>query len=168
MRRMIIALTVILTLSIVSSSTMAKNNTISFTGTFSSTVVGLEYERRLGSFGLGAEASFIQNPAFLMPTATSNFIMRANALVRYYLDFVPIVKPYITLAPGAYMAFVPSSEAPAMYTFFDMHASLGAQFAIGSLRLAAEAGYEFFLVPAVAEVHPIGNFFAKGAVGWRF
>lgn len=66
------ALTLILATALIlasSASSMAKDNVISLTGAYSSTILGLEYERRFGDFAVGLETSMIVNRSMLVATA---------------------------------------------------------------------------------------------------
>lgn len=163
MKRILIALlavTVILTLSV---SAMAKNNTLSLTGTYGSTIFGLEYETRFGNFGIGLDTGFFLGAH----PAETPFAMRINGLLRYYFNLSPMFKPYINLAPGVWMVFPVTPEALPVVSYFDMHATAGLEFTPGNFRIAAEAGYEFFVLPSTA-AGVAGWFFFKGAVGYRF
>lgn len=167
MRKRILAAAVILFLLSFAPAVMATGNTLSLTGSYGSTLVGLEYEKRLGNFGLGLELSTFNSKAFY--SAVSPLPIRANVLLRYYFDLFPRLKPYISLAPGALLVIYPPEPASISANIaFNMHATAGIEITPGNLRLAAEAGYEFvtvFLYPSPASE---GWFFAKGSIGFRF
>jgi hypothetical protein len=163
------AITAVLLLLLVCSqaASASGSNTLSLTGSYGSTLVGLEYEKRLGDFGLGLELSVLYSKPFT--SAGEPFPLRVNALMRYYFDLLPNLKPYITLAPGALFVFYPVEPAALNADIaFNMHATAGVEFTPGSLRFALEAGYEFvtvFLYPAPASE---GWFFLKGGAGITF
>ncbi len=161
----VLAMTMVLALSVVS---MAKNNTISLTANWGTTIIGLEYERRLGNFGLGLEANMFLNPNSMLDQVYP-FAMRTNAILRYYLNLSPQIKPYISIAPGAFMIFLPEPGAVAA-SMFDMPMTLGVEYTPGNFRIALEGGYELLAisVPDPVAVSSGGLFFAKAAVGYRF
>jgi hypothetical protein len=167
MKKRILAATVILFLLSFAPAALATGNTLSLTGALGSTFVGLEYERRLGNFGLGLELSAFKT---LFYDGTEGPLpLRTNALLRYYFDLTPRLKPYISLAPGALFVMSPADPmATDVNVAFNMHASAGLEVSPGNFRFAAEAGYEFvavFLYPSPASE---GWFFAKGSIGYRF
>ena len=150
-----------------SASSMAKDNTISLTGAYSSTILGVEYERRIGDFGVGVETSMLMGRSMLV--ASMPFAIRLNALGRYYLNLSPQFKPYVNLGPGVLLLVPPAPEPMAMSTIamFDMQFSAGLEYTPGSFRIAAEAGYEMMVYPSVA-AGVGGTFFFKAAAGYRF
>ncbi len=160
----IIAMIIVLAAS---SASSAKNNSLSLTGSFGSTLLGLEYERRIGHFGLGLEAStFLSFPYYQQIEALP---LRVNGLMRYYLGDVSWIKPYISLAPGAFFSFFPAEPEGFDYNLaFNMHATAGVEITPGPLRVAVEAGYEFIAVFLYPEPVAEGWFFMKAAVGLRF
>ncbi len=160
----VLAMSMVLALSAVS---MAKNNTISLTANWGTTIVGLEYERRLGNFGLGFEANMLINPSNML-NAAYPFAMRTNAILRYYLDLSPQVKPYVSLAPGAFMVFIPEVDVTTSFAMFDMPMTLGVEYTPGNLRFAIEGGYELLAMAAPTGTASSGLFFVKAAAGYRF
>jgi len=162
MRKIIISLFVVFAVLAFSIPSGAKSNTISLTGTYGSTIFGLEYETRF-NFGIGLETGFFLGAH---PTATP-FAMKINGLLRYYFNLSPTFKPYISLGPGVWMVFPIAPEALPPISYFDMHATAGLEFTPGNFRIAAELGYEFFVFPSVAAGFA-GWFFLKGAAGYRF
>lgn len=191
MKKTLVALAVLALVFAAAVPTLAKNNTISVTGSYGSTIVGLEYERRIGNFGVGLEVSMLANERFWgMPEPGQLeegwFDMRMNGLFRYYLNLSPAVRPYISLAPGVYLgipimdgeepepygAALPKNGPP-VFAAFDLITSAGIELNPGPLRIAAEAGYEFVVYPyldgfAAQPLPLVGSFFFKGAVGVRF
>ena len=160
----ILAMLVVLAAPSVSS---AKNNSLSLTGSFGSTLLGLEYERRIGHFGLGIEASTLMSFPYYMEIEA--LPLRVNGLLRYYLGDISWVKPYISLAPGAIFSFFPAEPAGYDYNLaFNMHTTAGVEITPGLLRFAVEAGYEFVAVFLYPEPVAEGWFFMKAAVGLRF
>ena len=150
-----------------STASLAKNNSLSLTGSFGSTLLGLEYERRIGHFGLGLEASTLMS--FPYYQEFESIPLRVNGLLRYYLGDISWIKPYVSLAPGAIFSFFPVEPASIDYNLaFNMHATAGVEITPGFLRFAAEAGYEFVAVFLYPEPVAEGWFFVKAAVGLRF
>lgn len=191
MKKTLVALAVLALVFAAAMPTLAKNNTISVTGSYGSTIVGLEYERRIGNFGVGLEVSMLSNPRFWNAPEPGQlegwFDMRINGLFRYYLNLNPTVRPYISLAPGVYLGIpimdgeqpepygmaLPNDYAPPVFAAFDLITSAGIELNPGPLRIAAEAGYEFIVYPyldgfAAQPLPLVGSFFFKGAVGVRF
>lgn len=166
-KRAIIAALSILIILAASSASMAKNNSLSLTGSFGSTLLGLEYERRIGHLGLGLEASTLMSFPYYQEFEA--IPLRVNGLLRYYLGDIPWIKPYISLAPGAIFSFLPAEPASIdVNVAFNMHATAGVEITPGLLRFAAEAGYEFVAVFLYPEPVAEGWFFMKAAVGLRF
>lgn len=162
-----VALLTALLVLVASSASLAKDNSLSLTGSFGSTLLGLEYERRIGHFGLGIEASTLTSFPFYQEF--ESLPLRVNGLVRYYLGDIAWIKPYISLAPGALFSFFPTEPASIGYNLaFNMHATAGLEITPGLLRVAAEAGYEFVTVFLYPEPVSEGWFFVKAAVGIRF
>jgi len=167
MNRHILAATVILLVLSIAPMAMATGNTLSLTGSYGSTLVGLEYEKRFGNFGLGFELSTLNSKPYY--STEEPLPMRANAIIRFYWDLFPNLKPYISLAPGGLLVIYPPEPTALNANFvFNMHATAGVELTPGNLRLAVELGYEFvtvFLYPApVSE----GWFFAKAGIGFMF
>ncbi len=166
-RTSIIAIVAILVVFAASAASSAKNNSLSLTGSFGSTLLGLEYERRIGHFGLGLEASTLLS--FPYYEEIEALPLRVNGLVRYYLGDISWIKPYVSLAPGAFFSFFPVEPAGYDYNVaFNMHATAGVEITPGPFRFALEAGYEFIAVFLYPEPVSEGWFFMKGAVGLRF
>lgn len=61
-------------------------NALSLTGSYGSTLVGLEYERKLGDFGLGIGLG-----------ALNSRPVGANGILRCYVNFFPRLKPHLGL-----------------------------------------------------------------------
>jgi len=165
----ILSLAIVIVLCLSAASEAGSSNTISLFGSFSFTFFGVEYERRLGNFGLGADLGLFSIMDLVLPEVF--FSMRLNGLFRYYFNVHPQFKPYINVAPGVMMLFfkVPEPALAVTVPVFNMHTTAGFEYTPGSFRLALEAGYEFFVVPAVpAEYEVPGIFFMKLAAGYRF
>lgn len=171
MRRalIILSLAIVTVLCLSAASAAGKSNTISLFGSFSFTFFGVEYERRLGNFGLGADLGLFSIMDLMLPEAF--FSMRLNGLFRYYFNVSPQFKPYINVAPGVMMMFlkVPEPALAVAVPVFNMHTSAGMEYTPGNFRLALEAGYEFYVVPALPAQYEVpGLFFIKLAAGYRF
>ncbi len=169
-RALIILLLAIVTVLCLSAASAAESsNTISLFGSFSFTFFGVEYERRLGNFGLGADLGLFSIMDLMLPEAF--FSMRLNGLFRYYFNVSPQFKPYINVAPGVMMMFlkVPEPALAVAVPVFNMHTSAGMEYTPGNFRLALEAGYEFYVVPASPAQYEVpGLLFMKLAAGYRF
>lgn len=168
MRRSIVVAVLAMLLAIsMATVSSAKNNSLSLTGSFGSTFLGLEYERRIGHLGVGLEASTLMSFPYYQEFEA--LPLRVNGLLRYYIGDISWIKPYISLAPGALFSFFPVEPAQVDYNLaFNMHATAGIEITPGKLRVAAEAGYEFVTVFLYPEPVSEGWFFVKAAVGIRF
>lgn len=171
MRRalIILSLVIVTVLCLSAASAAESSNTISLFGSFSFTFFGVEYERRLGNFGLGADLGLFSIMDLMLPEAF--FSMRLNGLFRYYFNVSPQFKPYINVAPGVMMMFlkVPEPALAVTVPVFNMHTSAGMEYTPGNFRLALEAGYEFYIVPTLPAQYEVpGLFFIKLAAGYRF
>lgn len=170
MKKTIVASIVLVLLLAAASSASAKNNVISLYGSYGPTYMGVEYERRLGDFGVGLDFGFL-------PANSSFQMYRISALGRYYFDVDFPVKPYLSLYPGVVL-FVfggsPPTGAPAAMPYeteagFSLYATAGAEYKISMFRTALEIGGGFLTYPAVTAGPPVNHFLlVKGSVGVVF
>jgi len=166
-KRFIIAIAAVLLLFTLYSAADAYDNTLNLTGSYGSTFLGLEYERRFGNFGVGLETSMMWSKPYY--ASEEGFPLRFNGILRYYFDVSRLLKPYISLAPGALIVIYPATPEQVSYNAaFNMHATAGLELTPGNLRFAVEGGYEFITVFLYPEPVSEGWFFLKGAVGIRF
>jgi hypothetical protein len=165
----------ILTLTIIlagSSLSLAKDNTISLFGSYMPTHLGLEYEHRLGAFGIGAEVGYLH--FYPTPVAVDTALARFNLLGRYYLDLGSSVTPYITVAPGMLVGWyevTPVAVIPptfeAWVDFFG-YVTAGAEYKVNNLRVALELGYGIQVCPHEVPADVFHTFVFKGGIGYSF
>lgn len=155
------ALIMIFLLSLAAS---AKDNSISLFGSYGHTYMGVEYERRVSDFGLGAELGFL-------PIFPDSYVLRISAIGRYYIPVKSSIRPYISLYPGLLIisAEMPTSMSyPSQYlslTNFSIYATMGAEYKVNSFRAALEIGGGLAVLPLGITS---GKFIVKGAIGVAF
>jgi len=141
----------------------AKENTIAAFGSYMPTYMGIEYERRIGAWGIGVETG-------LLPIGQTGGQVRLGITGRYYIDLKSPVSPFISLSPGLIMSWydVSSQIEPSadLYASFFAYGAVGLEYRIGIIRAAVEIGGGFDTMPEPAGTH--GYFVFKGGIGLSF
>lgn len=179
MRKLAVVMLVLVIMFVMSSSAFAKDNSLTLFGSHGPTYLGLEYERRIKSFGAGIEFGFVP----ISPYFTA---LRVNALGRYYFDLNSEVTPFVSLAPGvlfnllggSYETAVPQEAPPPppptdFLAAFYMYGSAGLEYKHENIRAVLEAGGSITVAPAMLfQVSPpvvvTGGFIVKMGVGIVF
>jgi len=174
MRKTAVAMMVLVILVLMSASAMAKNNSLTLFGSHGPTYLGLEYERRIKSFGVGIEIGAV-------PFTDYGSSLRINALGRYYFGVNSAVTPFVSLAPGVLFYIMNMGQGtgialetapPPMdfITLFYMYGSAGVEYKYESIRAVLEAGGSITVAPIqnTAPTPVRGGFIVKMGVGLAF
>lgn len=180
MRKITVAMMVLAILLLMSSSAFAKDNSLTLFGSHGPTYLGLEYERRIKSFGAGIEFGFV-------PIGAESTALRINALGRYYFDLKSDVTPFVSLAPGVLFNLFSSPPPPpeesgipqmtppppppaGFLAAFYMYGSAGLEYKYENLRAVLEAGGSITVAPVLLKApSPVsGGFIVKLGVGLVF
>ncbi len=148
-----------------STAAFAKDNSLTLYGSMQPTFLGLEYERRIGDWGVGAEFG-------LLPLNEYTQRYHLSPFGRYYFNVDFPVKPFLTLYPGMVFALYsgPVAMPEADWSTdvdFCLLATAGAEYKLNWFRAALEVGGGFAVVPSPTAA-VIGLFTVKGGVGVAF
>ena len=165
MRKSIIFAFMLALILVIPTVASARDNSVTLYGSMQPTFLGLEYERRIGDWGVGAEFG-------MLPLNDYTQRYHLSPFGRYYFDVNFPVKPFLTLYPGMVFALysapaaIPEADWSTDFDFC-LLATAGAEYKLNWFRAALEVGGGFAVVPSPT-AGVIGLFTVKGGVGVAF